>query len=69
MEVSDWSNFTVLVTVYDDVFMIMFPWLLTVTTVVVGDRTSRSVSDILPLPSTPLPSVAFIFSPTATSVG
>lgn len=63
MELSDWSNSIVLVTVYDDVFMAKFPWLLTLTTVAVGEKTPRSASDASPLPSVnevPLSSAVFV---------
>ena len=64
MEVFDWLNFIVLMTVYIDVSKALL------LNVVVGDKTTRSANDVSPLPSvdkSPLPSAVPVFSP--TSVG
>ena len=69
--VSDWSDFMVLTTVYDDMVVTKFPWLLRLPTVVVGDVTPRLTSDASIPPSVdkvPLPSSVLVFSP-AVSVG
>ena len=66
---SDWLDFIVLVTAYDDMLVTTLPWLLRLPTVVVGGRMPRLTSDasIPPSVKLPLPSKSgvFVSSPAA----